>query len=339
MRESLPQKGQRFAARIPEERIVTAITLSVSSGSVAFWWVNQGQTWRYEVDGGFMWAPKTNANGRRSTFYDNMLRVEVGDVVFSYFRGAISAVGVAVASASSSPKPEFGSAGTYWSDDGWEVLVDFEYLDSGVDPRLLLDLYNADQRAHGPMNEAGRVNQSYLFELSPAFGSRLLQECQNRAGTTLGCSDHDREWDDVLKGAEELLGEENMTRTERRQLALSRVGQGIFRRRVAEREPLCRVTGLAVQQHLIASHMKPWRDGSSLERLDGANGLLLSPHVDHLFDRGLVTFTNAGAIVFASAVDVEVVNKWHLGSLAVTRPFSAEQRPYLEYHRDLVFQG
>ena len=73
--------------------------------------------------------------------------------------------------------------------------------------------------------------------------------------------------------------------TERDALTKARLGQGLFRHRVAEREPACRVTGLKRQEFLVASHIKPWRDCDNSERLDGANGLLLSPHVDKLFDR------------------------------------------------------
>ncbi|MFM7268866.1 MAG: HNH endonuclease, partial [Cyanobium sp.] len=65
--------------------------------------------------------------------------------------------------------------------------------------------------------------------------------------------------------------------TERDALTKARLGHGLFRHRVAEREPACRVTGLARQQFLVASHIKPWRDCDNRERLDGANGLLLSP--------------------------------------------------------------
>ena len=38
-----------------------------------------------------------------------------------------------------------------------------------------------------------------------------------------------------------------------------RLGQGLFRHRVSELEPACRVTGLARQEFLVASHIKPWR--------------------------------------------------------------------------------
>ena len=49
-----------------------------------YWWVNQNQTYRAEVRGNFMWSPKTNANGARNPFYDNMREVAPGDIVFSF---------------------------------------------------------------------------------------------------------------------------------------------------------------------------------------------------------------------------------------------------------------
>ena len=47
------------------------------------------------------------------------------------------------------------------------------------------------------------------------------------------------------------------------------------------------VTKLRVE-HLVASHTKPWRDSTNEERLDGENGLLLTPTIDHLFDKGFI---------------------------------------------------
>jgi len=46
-----------------------------------------------------------------------------------------------------------------------------------------------------------------------------------------------------------------------------------------------RITGVNNLNHLLASHCKPWRDSSNEERLNGENGLRLTPSIDHLFDR------------------------------------------------------
>lgn len=68
--------------------------------------------------------------------------------------------------------------------------------------------------------------------------------------------------------------------TEAAVLVRARKGQGLFRARVASYSSKCRVTGVAEPSLLRASHIKPWsKCESNEERLDGANGLLLSPHV------------------------------------------------------------
>lgn len=37
-----------------------------------YWWVNQNQTYKHEVPGGYMWSPKVNIDGGRNQFYINM---------------------------------------------------------------------------------------------------------------------------------------------------------------------------------------------------------------------------------------------------------------------------
>lgn len=49
-----------------------------------YWWVNQNQTYRHEVRGGYLWSPKRKANQARNPFYDFMREVAPGDVVFSF---------------------------------------------------------------------------------------------------------------------------------------------------------------------------------------------------------------------------------------------------------------
>ena len=47
-----------------------------------FWWVNQNQTYKHEVEGGYMWSPKTRADGAHNEFYVNMTKVKPGDIIF-----------------------------------------------------------------------------------------------------------------------------------------------------------------------------------------------------------------------------------------------------------------
>jgi HNH endonuclease len=125
--------------------------------------------------------------------------------------------------------------------------------------------------------------------------------------------------------------------TERRQLVLSRRGQGLFRARVDALEAACRVTGVADRGHLRASHIKPWRVATDAERLDGDNGLFLAPHVDHLFDRGYISFDDEGRLLVSPLLALSVVRAWGIDT-SVQRPVREAQRGYLAYHRASVFR-
>src|SRR5262249_31392564 len=92
--------------------------------------------------------------------------------------------------------------------------------------------------------------------------------------------------------------------TEREAIIRARTGQGIFRDRVSKIESRCRVTGVDNPVHLIASHCKPWRDSSNEERLNGENGLLLTPSIDHLFDRGFISFEDNGRLMISPVAHI-----------------------------------
>lgn len=108
--------------------------------------------------------------------------------------------------------------------------------------------------------------------------------------------------DKLLPSSEEELLEDiaelerlNASPTERLALVNARIGQGRFRADVTvvwNNGEACGLTGLAVPEMLVASHIKPWRDSTDTERLDPINGLLLAAHVDKLFDRHLLSFEN-----------------------------------------------
>ena len=100
-----------------------------------YWWVNQNQTYKYEVAGGFLWSPKTNKNGGKNQFYDNMTLVKPGDLIFSFCDTQIKAVGVALDAAQTADKPEFGAAGENWEKEGWLVPVEFTEVEAHVRPK------------------------------------------------------------------------------------------------------------------------------------------------------------------------------------------------------------
>ena len=137
----------------------------------------------------------------------------------------------------------------------------------------------------------------------------------------------------------EQIPKSNETETERRQLALSRIGQGLFRSRVINNDKKCVVTGITNISLLIASHIKSWKESSNEERLDGENGILLSPHIDKLFDRHLISFSDSGELICYSTEIKKVLSKWKIDLNINYCDFSIKRKEYLKYHRSKCESG
>lgn len=126
--------------------------------------------------------------------------------------------------------------------------------------------------------------------------------------------------------------------TQRDALIVARRGQGLFKQRVMEIEQRCRITGVNNLVHLVASHCKPWRDSCNAERLHGENGLLLTPSIDHLFDRGFISFENTGELIVSPVAHRPSLNRMGVATDRVVNvgDFTDGQKHFLAYHRDSV---
>ena len=309
-----------------------------------YWWVNQGQTHSHEVPGGYLWAPKLDKMGRHRLAYDLMLRLEPGDCVFSYFRSSIRAVGVVITGARTCPRPDFKFANQFWNEDGWLVDVEFLELETPFDPKSMLDEYQLlGPAVHGPINTKGRANMEYLYEVPENLGSLYRTACaiDLREIEAAGVVEREIESLDEIADEEDarIRARTDIGPTEIRALSLARRGQGFYKKEVAHFENSCRLTGVTDIRHLRASHIKPWSLSDDIERLDGANGLLLSPHIDHLFDRGYISFTKNGSILRSGALHTDLVGQWSLRLDHDVGRFTNRQERFLEFHRDVIFQG
>ena len=57
----------------------------------------------------------------------------------------------------------------------------------------------------------------------------------------------------------------------------------------------------------IASHIKPWTKSNDFEKLDGNNRLLLSPHVDKLFDTGYISFEGNDSMIISPRLNIDTL--------------------------------
>lgn len=320
-----------------------------------YWWVNQNQTYRHEVGGGYLWSPKRKKNGARNHFYEAMREVSPGDVVLSFYDTRIAALGVVKSYCYESPKPsEFGSAGANWGPIGWKVETAFIELRHRVRPRDFIEKLAARLPAkYSPLRPTGDGLQSvYLTEVSADFASVIFDQIGSEVAPTLQAARALRSSLSTSPAPEPTLDEwerreetrlresTELDATTRDALIQARRGQGIFRNRVRMVETGCRVTRVDRVEHLIASHIMPWRDGSNEDRLNGENGLLLTPTVDHLFDKGFISFENDGEIIVSPVAHKVSLQKMGIDPQAPPNvgTFSEGQRHFLEYHRENVLR-
>jgi hypothetical protein len=318
-----------------------------------YWWVNQNQTFRHEIGGGYLWSPKRNANGARNPFYESMREVSPGDLIFSFVDTRIAAIGIAKSYCWECPKPaEFGSAGEYWENIGWRVTAAFITLLHRVRPKDHMGVLKSLLPArYSPLQSNGNGNQAlYLTEIPQGLAevivgligeeARILLsrpvEAAPMEGNPMVSGDDLDVWEHRLEQQVEKDG--SVPETDREAIIRARCGQGLFKQRVMRIERKCRITGVENLTHLIASHCKPWRDASNEERLDGENGLLLTPSVDHLFDRGFIGFENSGELIISpiahtpslQRMGIETEHRVNVGL------FTEGQKHFLEFHRNSV---
>ncbi|MCK6485229.1 MAG: HNH endonuclease [Phycisphaerae bacterium] len=107
----------------------------------------------------------------------------------------------------------------------------------------------------------------------------------------------------------------------------------------------CAVSGLAVPELLVASHIIPW--STSVERrADPRNGLCLNALFDRAFDRGLMTFDNDLRVIVSprlhrTASDARLtcsLDRLRGQSLSVPDRFPPDPGA-IKFHRKHIFQG
>lgn len=119
--------------------------------------------------------------------------------------------------------------------------------------------------------------------------------------------------DSVLAEESKIQKDSSISETEHESIVKSRIGQGYFRNKLIEYWQGCSVTQCRTISLLMASHIQPWRKSDNEQRLDVYNGLLLTPNLDKLFDKGYISFDKKGKIICSNALP-----KDDLKSLAIS---------------------
>lgn len=133
---------------------------------------------------------------------------------------------------------------------------------------------------------------------------------------------------------------ETLDETVREAVIKARVGQGLFREQLIQRwNGKCSVTGLPkATELLVASHIRPWSVCDTAEqRISPANGLLLTPNLDKLFDRGLISFDENFRMMISPSLPQAVRTTFNLSPHMGLQQRYKDSIEHLKWHRETLF--
>ena len=169
------------------------------------------------------------------------------------------------------------------------------------------------------LDDNGNERQSFQFVLVSVSNAKISHSLDDIASDEAGTPSKPNE-------------------TERRGLVTSRVGQGYYRNQILSRwGSKCAVTGLSITTVLIASHIHPWKDATDEERLDVGNGILLSPNLDALFDKHLISFEDNGSILISELLNESERNVLGIAGLSLSMVYD-DMTQYLALHRVVFYE-
>ncbi|MAT65185.1 MAG: restriction endonuclease [Gammaproteobacteria bacterium] len=150
--------------------------------------------------------------------------------------------------------------------------------------------------------------------------------------------------DQPIARENDLTGIEDYSGAEKVIKAKARIRQNFFRRAVLSAYNYkCCITGLAIPELLVASHIIPWRTDER-NRLNPSNGLALSMLHDKAFDIGLITINDDMTLRVS---DVEYPGEDSFYKIAIkyyeNKPIALPEKfpplkEFLYHHRQHVFR-
>ncbi len=141
----------------------TKMTSSIPS----FWFVAQGKSYNENQGHKYNWAPYKDKVGKTHPYWDSMLRVKKGDIIFNYANSALQGISIAADKGYKSNDPHPNDA---WEGDG--TRIDLEHYP--LTPIPISVLKNASDSfkkalqnvSNQPFDKNDDVKQGYLYDFN-----------------------------------------------------------------------------------------------------------------------------------------------------------------------------
>jgi hypothetical protein len=230
-------------------------------------------------------------------------------------------------------------SGHYWHPDELGVAIDAAMgtpAGAANDPRNVITLRGRGLEPRGLVTldrQSDGRRQTWSCKLTAKGKAAVAAYCTQQGIENPVAAAPEQQAKGIDSDIEEIRSRDDLQSTQREALIQARRGQGQFRQGLLNYWGGCAVVGCTVQSVLRSSHIKPWSKSSDTERLDAANGLLLTANLDALFDDGLITFDDDGQMLVSTQLTETDRSILRLKGRLRRKP-TARQQTYLKFHRE-----
>ncbi|MGL5590881.1 MAG: HNH endonuclease, partial [Metamycoplasmataceae bacterium] len=131
----------------------------------------------------------------------------------------------------------------------------------------------------------------------------------------------------VIKEIGEIKNNNNLSPTEKETILMARIGQGKYRRQLLKiNDSKCVVSGVDIEELLIASHIVPWSEADNKTRVDPYNGIPLLASIDKLFDKKWISFDEEGKLVVSKTFKKNHNYKEVMATIGIYKDFIVQNK-------------
>ena len=154
---------------------------------MSIFYVHQGQTYREERTGGYVWSPQLNKGGWKNAGYTTMTEIRKGDYILHSVNGKIMAISVADSDCYEANQPkELEAAETTvdWNNDGYRVDTHYYDFDNPLNITEHSEWLRENYINLSAFDVNGRGKQQYMCNLAYEHADFILKIAIERQSDT-----------------------------------------------------------------------------------------------------------------------------------------------------------
>lgn len=294
--------------------------------------VMQGQNYEEEKELGFIWTPQKDRSGSEQHSWERVREVKEGDRIFHYVKGDIVAISVAKTDCTIEKKPTSKK-----STQGYLVQLAYYEFEK---PLTIQDYFDKISlhlpKKYSPFQQDSSGNQGYLYPCNEALLIKLVE--------LIGDLNIYEEVDEQLEFALGIVKRTAhnpliplLAETESAAKTKVRIEKKKFKQALLHQwHSKCAICEIDLLELLKASHAKPWKDSTKLERVNKYNGILFCANHAELYNRGFIAFDGQGKIHISSLISEENYEKYAIhAKVKIARV--EENKYYFKWHKRNLF--